>query len=342
MFEKEMVILNKAYKQYNLDNRYDIAKKVLTYIRGRIEAEKDLIEKLIKITNEKINFSEILETFDKVVNEKEVYKKEYKITKLENNFAFGKYTTSIGNIVVECSDTLKVLEYYIQAIKSRNTITISDNEYDELNVKSALLIIFSEALSKFNINPNLIMLVPFEECYYDEFDEIIYLDDENRIEKKQETNKLYIYVENENFNDVIENEKEELEKNNKKYEIIKGNFETAVSRINSNISDGAVIYTENPQTAYEFINLVHAKNVFVNTSLLEIEQIGETKNELYTKKKIMYPLKNQDENKEDNEKGKEEKQEKQETKKENKQLMVVEHNPWYKRIIDAIKSFFKR
>lgn len=339
MFEKEMVILNKAYKSYNLDNRYDIAKRVLTYIRGRIEEEKDLIEKLIKITNEKINFSEILETFDRVANEKEEYKKEYKITKLENNFAFGKYTTSIGNIAVECSDTLKVLEYYIQAIKSRNTITISDSEYDELNVKAALLIIFSEALSKFIINPNLIMLVPFEECYYDEFDKIIYLDDENRIEKKQKTNKLYIYVENESFNEVIESEKRELEKNNKRYEIIKGDFETAVSRINSNISDGAVIYTENPQIAYEFINLVHARNVFVNTSLLEVEQIEESKNELYAKKKIMYPLKNQDTNKEENESAKEEQQE---VKEENKQMIVVEHNPWYKRIIDAIKKFFKR
>lgn len=339
MFEKEMIILNKAYKSYNLDNRYDISKRVLTYIKGRIEAEKDLIEKLIKITNEKINFSDILETFDKVANEKEEYKKEYKITKLENNFAFGKYTTSIGNIAVECSDTLKVLEYYIQAIKSRNTITISDIEYNEVNIKSALLIIFSEALSKFNINPNLIMLVPFEECYYDKFDKVIYLDDENRIEKKPETNKLYIYIENEKFNDVIENEKRALEKHNKRYEILKGDFENAVSIINFNISDGAVIYTEDPKIAYEFINLVHAKNIFVNTSLLEIEQIEESKNELYVKKKIMYPLKNQDKNIAENISILEEKQA---ISKENKQLMVVEHNPWYRRIIDAIKVFFKK
>lgn len=288
MLEKEIEKLNKAYSEYNLEKREDISTKILNYIRDRLIKNKEDIEKISEIFHD-ISYDRLMEVFLEEISKPEIYKKQKSLKELENGFVYGIYTTSVGNVVVETSTTVQVLRYFIYAIQSRNTITISDLEFVENDLKHVLLLIFSEAIEKFGINRNLINILPYEECYYDKFDLVINLEKEEVIRKK-EISKLYIYNTSNKFDEEIKEEIKYLENCNKEYEILSGNFEEVVSKINENIPIGTVIYTDDAQDGYKFINLIHSKNVFVNTSFIEVdENIKEIDNPLYMNKKIMYP-----------------------------------------------------
>jgi hypothetical protein len=292
MLEKEIELLDKVYEMYNVDAEENIDVQILEYIGKRIIANKEEINKFLEYSKEDISYEQILETFEKASNEKSLYKKEKKMQMLENGFVYGTYTTSVGNIVVECSNPLKVLKYFVLAIKTRNTVTISDIDYDELNIKSFLLTIFSESLEKFNINKNLIMILPYEECYYDKFDKIIIdTDEEYKIINKEKEDKLYIYEENRNFTNYIQKEEIYLKAYDKNYEILTGDFYEVIKKINKKEVQGAVIYTTSQTLAYKFLNLVHSKNVFVNSSFSELDlKIKDLENPFYFSKKIMYQL----------------------------------------------------
>lgn len=336
MLEKELCLLNSAYESYNLDKRENISKQVLEYIRIKIIENKELIENIIKYSNEDITFERILEVYDEECSHESEYKSDIKMVKLENNYEYKVYNSSIGNIVVECSDTLTVLKYYIKAIKSRNTITISDSKYNDISLKSALLIIFCEALSNFGIDMNLIMLIPYEECYYEKYDKLIYADTKKSTIQKEITDKVYIYVENQSFKEYVDKEKLSLGFYNKQCEILTGDFYEAIHKINEKFPSGASIYTEDSELAFKFINLVHSKNVFVNSSLVEMEIVQDVVDDLYMKKKIMYPIPNEtDEIKEESS------QESCVADSENMQMIVKETSPWYIRIFESIKNFFK-
>lgn len=335
MLERELCLLNSAYESYNLDERKNISDEILRYIRERIVENKELIEKIINSSKENITFDELLNAYDEEVKKQGKYKFENKIIKLENNYEYKIYTVPIGNIVVECSNSLTALKFYINAIKSRNTITISDTKYREVSLKSALLIIFCEALSKFEIDMNLIMLIPYEECFYENYDKVIYADSNKISIQKEVTDKVFIYVEDESFKEVIKKEKLSLGFYNKQYEILTGDFYEAVHKINEKLSQGASIYTENSELATKFINLVHSKNVFVNSSLIEMELIEDVHEDLYMRKKVMYPL-DMD--------VVEENTLKEEITSEildNMQLVKQETSPWYIKILESIKNFLK-
>lgn len=287
MLEKEIELRNLAYEKYNTDKRENISRKILNYIKTRIIANKDNFEILLQL--EDVTYEDILKAFEEEMNVKEEYKKEKRLTKIDDSFMYGTYTTSIGNIAVETSKTLSVLKYFIKAIKTRNTITISDEDYDEESIKFALYFIFSEALEKFEVDKNIIKILPYEECNYDKFDKVIY-EEENKITSKPEIDIYYIYKQSPSFDKEIENEIKNLNLDGKKYEILTGEFYSSIEKINKNISQGACIYTTDPNLGYRFINLVHSKNVFVNSSLLEANNVKNSKNELYMIKKIMYPL----------------------------------------------------
>ena len=183
MLEKEFKKLNKAYEEYNLDKRENISIKVLNYIKNRLIENKVELQELSEMLDD-ISYMEIEKIFLEEAFNIEEYKKEKLLKRLENNFMYGIYTTSVGNVAVECEKTEDVLKYFIYAIKSRNTITISDLEYRDNDLKHVILLIFTEALQKFDINKNLINIMPYEECYYDDFDVVIDLE-ENKIRKRQ-------------------------------------------------------------------------------------------------------------------------------------------------------------
>lgn len=288
MLEEKIKKLNKAFEEYNLDEREEISGKILKYIKTRLEENKEELKALSDLKQD-VSIDRLIEIFDEESSKPEIYKKEKVLRKLENGFVYGSYTTSVGNVVVECSSTIDVLKYFIYGIQSRNTITISDLDYSENDLKHALALIFSESIKKYGVNEELISIMPYEECYYDNFDVVINLD-ENKIEKKNYIDKLYIYKQNRKFDIDVEKEINYLEKYKMNYEVITGDFEDAVKRINNQKPIGAVIYTDEAKSAYRFINRIHSKNVFVNTSFAELDtKVEDLDNVLYMKKKIMYP-----------------------------------------------------
>jgi len=178
MRKEQMNLLKDAYETYFTDSRENITKQILNYVRQIIIENEDILEKMIILYREKFTLLDIYRTFDEAVNEKEIYKAKKTYKKREDGFVHGVQTTSVGTIAIECSDTLETLRYLVKAIKSRNAVAISDVYFDELSIKSALFVFFCEALERYQLDKNLIMLVPFEECYYENFDRVIYADED--------------------------------------------------------------------------------------------------------------------------------------------------------------------
>lgn len=288
MLEEKIKKLNKAFEEYNLDEREELSSKILKYIKTRLEENKEELMVLSDLKQD-VSIDRLIEIFDEESSKPEVYKKEKVLKKLENGFVYGSYTTSVGNVVIETGSTIDVLKYFIYGIQSRNTITISDLDYSENDLKHALALIFSESIKKYGISEELLSIMPYEECYYDNFDVVINLD-ENKIEKKKEKEKLLIYKASNSFTNDVEKEILYLDKYKMDYEVITDDFENAIKKINIQKPIGAVIYTDDAELGYKFINRIHSKNVFVNTSFAELDtKIEDLENALYMKKKIMYP-----------------------------------------------------
>lgn len=324
--------LRKATNNYRLNNSYEITENLLKYIQERIIANKSEIEELIKLKKEKYKYEEIKNAVDEEIKKKIKYKDYIRMYINKDKFISTMLLMPIGVIAVEAFDTIEVIKYFIKAIKSRNSIAISDVEYDEQSVKFLILEIFKEALKKFGIDQNLIMILPYEECFYKYFDKVIYTYDEtgktlieNRYDNKEESEQKYIYIED---NELEENAK----RDNTDGEIVYGNIEEVIKKINTTYSQGAVIYTKNSQMAYKFINLVHSKNVMVNTSLQNVEDIKKTANEMYEYKKIILPIPRElmEEIKKEVEK---------QSTEETSELSLVQVNEG---IFEKIKQFFRR
>ena len=285
--------LQKASSEYILNEKYNITEELLNYVKKRIESNKNEIEELIKIKKEKIAIKQILNLFE-LEELIEVPYKNYRNLKLIDGFLGIEIEMPIGVIAVECYDTLETIKYFLQAIKTRNAIVISDVEYDETSVKFLVLLIMKEALKKFHINENLIMILPYEECFYQEFDEVIYTYDKEgnllkapSIEKKKFGYENFVYIHSKNL-------KEEALKNENVI-FLQGEFKDIINKIGK--QNSAVIYTENSEIAYQFINLVHCKNVFVNTNLINIAEIEDSNSMYYENKNIIFPIPPNEENK---------------------------------------------
>ena len=361
---EEIKLLNDAFRIYNLNYIPDLSKRVLDYILLRLIDNKENFEKMIEILKEDISFNDILNAFKEAYKENDFYKKSNNY-KQGTDYYSGDFPVPIGNIVVETNNVVDVIKYFVGGIKSRNTITISQTEYYELSLSNMTLIIFVEALAKFNISRNTLMILPFEECVYEEFDEIIELeDDKASIKQKSFSSKNIIYIENHIFDSEIKIEINRLKNQNINFEIIDGALENALEKIKSEKPKGVAIYTKDPNIAYNFITLANSQNVFVNSSLLNAEELNDKTNKFYYKKKIMYPS-GQEINLEEYYKeytnkfreiktdlfarekiNKNVKEENEEIKKEiensNETSLIEVVNPWYKRIFEKIKKLFFR
>ena len=348
---EEIELLNNAFEIYNLDNREDLSEQILDYIADRLLINKSNIVQLIELLNERVRFSDIWNTFEQERIEKSHFKEVGIFRKIDSEFFMGIYATSKGNIVVETDDILEIIKYFVIAIKTRNTITISKLDYNEVSVESILLIIFCEALNKFGLDRNLIMIMPYEECYYENFDQVIISSNGiQKVEDKSIANKYIIYQYDNKFLEDIQKETELLKNKDMAYEIVKGEFYRIVKEINNKKPIGASIYTSDPEIGYRFINLIHSNNVFVNTTLLNSENYEKNNNIYYLKKKIIYPMINYDNNQEKNEESEVVSQEIKnfenfnniEIPQESKGLISKNVNPWYKRIFELVKNFFEK
>lgn len=290
MKKEEMNLIKKAYGSYNLNSDEKISNKVLKFAKKRLLKNQKDLETLIEVFKEKISFEDLISCFEKEMEEPDLYKKEKVMKKVGEEFYYGTYTTSVGNILVETTSSLSTLKYFVKGIKSRNSITISDIEYHENDLKNAILLIFQNALEKYKVDANLLNIIPFEECSNEMFDKVIYEEERKVVSNKIQTEYSYIYLENENFASMAVNDLSRLSNRGRQVEILKGEFRDVINRINSEITFSACIYTENRDLAYNFINLTQASNVFVNASLDEAEKLESIEDEFYTKKKIMYPI----------------------------------------------------
>ena len=144
--------LRKATNDYRLNNSYEITENILKYIQERIIANKNEIEELIELKEEKYKYEEIKNAIDEEI-EKEIKYKNYRRMYInKEKFISTSLLMPIGVIAVEAFDTIEVIRYFIRAIKSRNSIAISDVEYDEQSVKFLILEILQEALKKYGLN----------------------------------------------------------------------------------------------------------------------------------------------------------------------------------------------
>lgn len=290
MMEVEYKNAKKAYENYNLKNEYKLSENILEYVKERININKNEIEKLLNILKREFIYEEIKKLVEEEIDDEIEYKKQINLLKREDNFVSAKYLNSIGVVAVECYDVLDAIRYMIKAIKTRNAIIISDVEYEETDEKHLVLMIIQEALDKFKVNKELIQIVPYEECDYDKCDKVIFTYSGKRnIEKKYE-DKFYIYVEEKEFIKEAKTEYDEEIKKGRKVELVGEDIDSAIEKINECVSEGAVIYTKNPDIAYKFVNLVKSKNVFVNATLLNSELVEKSNNDLLMNKKIMYEL----------------------------------------------------
>ena len=282
--------LRKATNNYRLNNNYEITENLLKYIQERIIANKNEIEELIKLKKEKYKYEDIKNAIDEEIGKEIKYKDYRRMYINKEKFISTSLLMPIGVIAVEAFDTIEVIKYFIRAIKSRNSIAISDVEYDEQSAKFLILEICKEALEKFGIDKNLIMILQYEECFYKYFDKVIYTYDEtgkklseNKYYYKEESEQQYIYIEDEKLEEIAK-------KDNTDGEVVYGNIEEIIEKINETYSQGAAIYTSDSQMAYKFINLVHSKNVMVNASLQNVENIRKSSNEMYEYKNIILPI----------------------------------------------------
>ena len=289
MNNEQMNLKKQAFKFYNLSQDEMISKKVLEYARLRLVENKDLFEDLIKICGEEITFDDLLTVFDESAKD-ELYKKEKKLSRINDNYYVSVYTVSEGNVAVEVSSTLEALKYFIEAIKSRNSVTISDLDYLENEIKNCLLLIFKNALEKFGLDSNLIDVEPFEECYYENFDKIIVLDENRVVSNKEVSDSLFIYLEDNNLESAAYKDMLKFEVKGIKVHLLRGDIDEAIDRINRKHYKAASIYTKNGEAAYKFINLTSADNVFVNASLEYAENVDKCENDIYQKKRIIYPV----------------------------------------------------
>ena len=290
MKKEEMNLIKNAYSSYNLITDEKIANKILKFVKKRLEKNQKDLETLIEVFKEEITFYDLISCFEKEMDEPELYKKEKVMKKVGNEFYYGTYTTSVGNVLIETSNSLNILKYFVKGIKSRNSITISDIEYHESDLKNAILIIFKNALEKYKVDSNLLNIIPYEECTNEYFDKVILEDENKTLINKIPTGYSYIYLADESFASMAVNDLSRLSNRGKQVEILKGTFIDVITKINQETTFSACIYTGDRDLALNFINLAQASNVFVNASLEEAEIIEKIDNEFYTKKKIMYPV----------------------------------------------------
>ena len=174
MMEREYEKAKEAFETYNLNSEYEIMQNVLKYIYERIIKNKLEIEKILDLCKSKYTYEDIIKKVKEVLSEKIEYKSQVNVTRRDDGFLSAIYKTAIGVVAVECFDLLESIKYMLEAIKTRNSIILSDIEYKEDDEKHLLLLIIHEALSKFNINNNIIQILPYEECDYEKCDKVIY------------------------------------------------------------------------------------------------------------------------------------------------------------------------
>lgn len=289
-YNNEIIIKAKnAYQNYVLNSDYKLGEKIYSLIKERIKINKDQIEKLIEINRVATTYSEILEILEKEEKNLKDYKKTNIMSKIDNKFMFSQYQVPVGIIAVKTNSFYIAIENIFKAVGTRNAIVVIEENYNEHSIENLILLIVQEALKKFNIDENIIQIVNKESIKEEDlkaFDIIV--SEFGKTIEKTETDKMYIYQEDEYFADIVKSEVEKLNSNGMQVEVLIGEMEDCIEKINKNRAFGVCIYTKDRKKAYKFINLVNSENVFFNGTLLNAKKTNKISNMYLTLKNLVY------------------------------------------------------
>lgn len=288
-YNNEIIINAKnAYQNYVLNSDYKLGEKIYSLIKERIKINKEQIEKLIEINRVATTYSEILEILEKEENNLKDYKKTNIMSKIDNKFMFSQYQVPVGIIAVKTNSFYVAIENIFKAVGTRNAIVVIEENYNEHSIENLILLIVQEALKKFNIDENIIQIVNKESIKEEDlkaFDIIV--SEVGKTIEKSETDKMYIYQEDEYFVDIVKSEVEKLNSNGMQVEVLIGEMEDCIEKINKNRAFGVCIYTKDRKKAYKFINLVNSENVFFNGTLLNAKKTNKISNMYLTLKNLV-------------------------------------------------------
>ena len=219
------------------------------------------------------------------MTEEKTLENENQFVKNKNGFVSSSYKTSIGVIKLFENETLTVIKELLECIVSKNAIVICDSEYNEYDLKNYILMLIKNTLTKYNLDSNLVEINQVD----DEFEYDLKINKDTIITKPT-SEIIYLYLEDDYFNENILYEKQLLENKKYKVEIIKGNIDEVIKKTNKNKINKTAIYTQSREKAYKYINLVHSENIYVNATLLNEQQSKTTNNLKYMYKNVMYQL----------------------------------------------------
>lgn len=288
-YNNEIIIKAKnAYKNYVLNSDYKLGEKIYSLIKERIKVNKEQIEKLIEINRVATTYSEIIEILEKEEKNLKDYKKTNIMSKIDSKFMFSQYQVPVGIIAVKTNSFYVAIENIFKAVGTRNAIVVIEENYNEHSIENLILLIVQEALKKFNISENIIQIVNKESIKEEDlkaFDIIV--SEVGETLEKSETDKMYIYQEDEYFADIVKSEVEKLNSNGMQVEVLIGEMEDCIEKINKDRAFGVCIYTKDRKKAYKFINLVNSKNVFFNGTLLNAKKTNKISNMYLTLKNLV-------------------------------------------------------
>ncbi len=279
--QKEIVDARRAYRKYVI-NAKAVSSDVFDYTLSKIQENKEQINNIIGINGDNVTFDEIIECLEKEKANSGKFKARNKRT--------GRYNLPVGVIGIECSNSKEAIKCIFKAISTRNSIMILHNNFNKYSTEALIMLIVKECLKNFYIDDNIIQMFQKEEIDLTKLDKIIKRDGE--ISRKGKTNTIYLYQENDEYEEDIKNEIERLKSNNfyKEYDIkpIKGDFGDIVNYLNDSEASAVCMYTNNTQKAYKFINWIDSPNVFVNTGIKNCENNVEKRSEFYNSKYILH------------------------------------------------------
>ncbi len=280
--QQEIVDARRAFRKYVINNNKEISVDVLTYIVEKIEENEEKIKQIIEINNDDITYHEILEM---VMEEKKNVSK-FKSKNSKN----GRYNVPIGVIGIECDNVRDSILSMLKAISTRNSVIILHENYSKYSTESLILLIIKECLKNFYIDDNIIQMFEKEEIDILKLDKIININGKSTA--KSISNTIYIYQEDENYEEQVCNEVERLQNSDiyKSYEIkpIRGEFGDIVNYLNDNEASAVCMYTNNTQKAYKFINWINSPNVFVNTGIKNCNKLKINSSDYFNSKYILH------------------------------------------------------
>lgn len=289
-YNNEIIIKAKsAYQNYVLNSDYKLGKDIYELIKERMAVNKDEIENLIEIEKVATTYSEIIQILEKEEKNLQDYKKTHIMSKIDSKFMFSQYQVPVGIIAIKTNNYYVAIQNIFKAISTRNAIVVIEENYSDYSIEKLILLIVQEGLKKFNIDENIIQIVSKNSINEEElkaFDIIV--SEEGDTINKVETDKMYIYEEDEYFADIVEKEVKRLKISGKDVEVLKGEMEDCIEKINKDKAFGVCIYTKDRKKAYRFINLVNSENVFFNGTLLNAKKNNKLNSVYLTLKNLVY------------------------------------------------------